>query len=76
MHPADIQSALKKKGHTQKSVAKHLGVTEMAISRVIHRMLITDRLMREIANIIGKDHKKVFPEYYNSPPKRSTSKVN
>ena len=76
MHPADIQSALKKKGYTQKASAKHLDKTEMAISRVINGRLIANNIMREIASIIGEDHKEVFPEYYNNPPKRSTSKVN
>jgi len=75
MHPADIQSALKKNGITQKAIAQKLGVSEMSVSIIIHRHRTSDRIMRAVADAIGRDHRQVFPEYYNRGPKRKTSKV-
>lgn len=76
MTPIEIQDALKKI-ITQKALAKELNppVAEMTVSKVINRVMISDRVMRAIAAKIGKDHTEVFPEYYFQPPKRSTSKV-
>jgi len=75
MHPADIQSELKKHTITQKDIAKELGISEMAVSRIIHRFGVSNRIMRAVAAAIGRDHRQVFPEYYNQRPKRKTSKV-
>jgi len=75
MHPADIQSALKKNGITQKEIAEKLRVSGMAVSRIIHRHGTSNRIMRAVAEAIGRDHRQVFPEYYLARPKRKTSKV-
>lgn len=75
MTPSNIQEALKEKKITQKDVAKELGVAEMTVSKVIHRIIVSDRIMKAIAAKIGLRHVQVFPEYYLQPPKRSTSKV-
>lgn len=64
MHPADIQAALKKKGITQTSIADELGVSEMQISGVVNKGRDSDRVMRHVSDLIGKDHREVFPEYY------------
>jgi hypothetical protein len=50
-------------------------ISEMTVSKVIHRIIVSDRIMKNIASKIGKDHRQVFLEYYLKPPKRSTSKV-
>ena len=76
MHPADIQAALKKRGIKQKDLAATLGISEMTLSVVIRKIRISNRVMRGIAEAIGKDHREVFPEYFLAPPKRSTSKVS
>jgi lambda repressor-like predicted transcriptional regulator len=76
MEPADIQCVLKKKGITQKAIARKLGVKEMSVSKVINRQIVADRIMRAVAEEIGLDRLQVFPEYYGNPPKRKTSKVS
>jgi len=70
MHPADIQAELKKRGITQKELAKKLGVCEVHISAVIHKRRPSDRVMRAISKAINKDHRLVFPEYYFREKKR------
>jgi len=75
MHPADIQAALKKKGITQKALAKEIGVSEITVSDIILKKRISDRVMQVVAQAIGKDHRLVFPEYYCQPAKRTTSKI-
>jgi len=52
-----------------------LGVAEMTVSKVIHRIIVSNRIMKAIALKIGMPYVRVFPEYYLQPPKRSTSKV-
>jgi len=64
MHPIDIQSRLKKRGISQKEIAIDAGVSEMAISLVIRKLSVSDRLMKMIAGRIEMDHREVFPEYY------------
>lgn len=64
MHPIDIQSRLKKRGISQKGIAIDAGVSEMAISLVIRKLSVSDRLMKMIAGRIEMDHREVFPEYY------------
>ena len=75
MHPAYIQAELKIAGYNQKTLAEELGVSAMTISEVIKKRKISDRLMKAIAEKIGKHHYEVFPEYYFGPKKRSTSKT-
>ncbi len=75
MTPNKIQEALRKNDITQKQIASELSVAEMTVSKVIHRIIVSDRVMKAIASKIGRDHRQVFPEYYLQPPKRSTSKV-
>lgn len=72
MHPADIQAALKKKGITQKKIAEDLGVSMFHISAVINHSegRGSDRVMKAISNLIGRDHREVFPKYYFSKSRR------
>lgn len=64
MHPADIQAELKKRGITQKQIALELEVSEFHVSAVINKERPSDRVMRAVAQAIGRDHREVFPEYY------------
>ena len=64
MEPLDIQYSLRKKEITQKQIADDLGVSNMAISMVIRKKTISDRIMKVIAELINEDHRFVFPEYY------------
>ncbi|OPY15640.1 MAG: hypothetical protein A4E66_00044 [Syntrophus sp. PtaB.Bin001] len=77
MSPTEIQDELKKNKTSQKAIADELDppVSAMTVSKVIHRIIVSDRIMRAIAKRLGKTHTEVFPEYYLQPPKRSTSKV-
>jgi lambda repressor-like predicted transcriptional regulator len=78
MTPEQIQTKLAENGWTQRALAADLDppVSAMTISKVIHRIIVSSRVMRAIAEKIGEDHRAVFPEYFLQPPKRSTSKVH
>ena len=76
MTTREIKNALEDKKLTQRALAKEIGVSEMAVSDVINRKRISDRVMRAVAKAIGEDHRFVFSEYYMRPPKRRTSKVS
>ncbi len=76
MTPLQRKIALIRLGITQKSIAEKIGVSPMTVSHAIAGKLVSDRTMKAIAEIIGKDYRAVFPEYYLRPPKRSTSKTN
>ncbi|MDY6792853.1 MAG: hypothetical protein SWH54_16435 [Thermodesulfobacteriota bacterium] len=75
MTPDEIKKAIKKNKTTQSAIAKKLNRSDMTVSLVIRRERISDYVMRGIAEAINKEHITVFPEYYLSPPKRSTSKT-
>jgi len=76
MKPLKIQYELKLRGIQQADIARDLGVSSMAVSHVVNRTIVSDRIMRAVAAAIGRDHREVFPDYYLSKPKRSTSKVS
>ena len=76
MTPNRIQYELKERGVTQRALAQKLGKCEMMISYIIRKQRISDPVMRAVADAIDKPIQTVFPEYYNAPPKRRTSKVS
>lgn len=71
MHPADIQAELKKRGITQEALAEQLGVSPVNISKVINKSMVSNRIMKSVAKIIGQDHRAVFPEYFFNPKSRA-----
>ena len=75
MTPLEIQFELKKAKVKQKEIAREIGVSEMAVSKTIAKQIVSDRIMRAIAQAIKMDHRAVFPEYYFEPARRSTSKI-
>lgn len=75
MTPKQIQDTLKKKKITQKMIAVRADKSEMSVSKVCRKLMISDRIMAEVAKAIGKPKEKVFPEYYYGPRLRSTSKA-
>ena len=75
MISAEIQFELKKLKTTQKEIAKELGVSEIVVSKVINKQMISDRVMQAVARAIKMDHRRVFPEYNFGPKRRVTSKV-
>ena len=64
MTPARIQYELKKKAITQAAIAREAGVTESMVSLVVHQKMASERLMRLVAEKMGRDHRAVFSEYY------------
>lgn len=75
MTPAYRQYLLKEKGVTQKAIALELGVVEMCVSKEIHDLTHSHCVRCAIAEKIGLPVDVVFPDYYNRPPQRTTSKV-
>lgn len=75
MNPLEIQFELKKLKVAQKEIARELGVSEMVVSKVINKQMVSDRVMRAIAKAVKMDHRAVFPEYYFGPRRRVTSKA-
>lgn len=76
MHPEDIKMNLRLMGTTQSHIAAQVGVSRMLVSLVINRKSTSDKVMRAVADAIGRDHRAVFPDYYLGPAKRKTSKVH
>jgi lambda repressor-like predicted transcriptional regulator len=62
--PLDIQYHLKKRGVTQKQLARELAVSDMAISYVIHGKLVSRRIMIAIADTIEMPPEDVFHWYF------------
>jgi len=75
MTPLEIQFELKKRKIKQKEIAREIGVCEMAVSKTVNRQMISDRIMRTVAEAIDMDRRAVFPEYYFGPKHRSSSKT-
>lgn len=78
MTPLERQFALRKAGYTQRKWAQEHGVAEMSVCHLLQGKMVSERLMKAFAEMIGKDYRKVFPEYYLDPNrrKRKKSKVN
>ncbi|KPA19072.1 Helix-turn-helix type 3 domain protein [Candidatus Magnetomorum sp. HK-1] len=66
MTSAQIQYELKRKGVSQKDIAKRCDVSATTISKVINHSMISHRIMKAIANAIDKDYKSVFSDYYEN----------
>ena len=75
MTPREIKNKLEDKGVTQKALAAKIGCSAMAVSKVVNRQIVSDRIMKAIATAIGDDYRLVFGDYYLRPAKRKTSKV-
>ena len=66
MTPMEIKVELLKKGISMSAVGRHLNppVSPSAVSQAIHRKYISNRIMRAVADAIGKDVRYVFSDYY------------
>lgn len=73
MHPADISAAIRKAGHTNKSIgATVVGragrpVSEGAVWNVIHGRSRSDSIARAIAAAIGRAPADLWPALYGAP---------
>jgi len=75
MTPQEIKAAIKAKGFTQKSLAEKIGKSEMTLSMTVNKKMVSDYVMRSIADVIGKTpRKRCFPSITWPRPKRGTSK--
>ncbi len=64
MHPEDIKAALKKRGHTQTSVARALGVSKTTIHYVISGKTLSRRVALTIAQHAGLPVAALWPGKY------------
>ncbi|KQC09405.1 MAG: hypothetical protein APR55_10305 [Methanolinea sp. SDB] len=67
MTPVDIQYLLRKKGVTQKALARRLGVAEMTMSQVVNFKMTSAPLMKAVADVIGMSPEVVFAARLNRP---------
>ena len=70
MIPIDIQYELKKRSITQKQIAIEESKSEMAVSKVVNKQLVSNHIMRAVARRIEKEPSEVFPEYYLAKPEQ------
>jgi len=72
MHPADIKSEIEKADLTQRDISQQLGVSPTHVSEVINKGVNrpSDRVMRFIAEKIGRSPDEVFPGYYRRKNRR------
>jgi transcriptional regulator with XRE-family HTH domain len=70
MDAIDIQAQLKRRKVTQRDIAEAEGVSGTAISQIINRRAISDRLMKAIAARLEKPVTFIFDDYYSSNIRR------
>ena len=77
MTPREIQFEIRRRGYTQRRLAREWGYDEMTLSRCINKVpgKITAPLINLISEFIGVPPKKAFPEYFRpvSPRRRRTA---
>lgn len=61
MEKYEIQYQLKKRGHSQSSIALALGVSEAAVSQVITGRSTSRAIMALISKLIDTDINKIWP---------------
>jgi|GEM_PF-1617097 len=66
MSPEEIRQELwlKRRQLSMASIGRSVGVSRVAVHRVIDRHFVSDKIMRAIADAIGKNVVYVFPEHY------------
>jgi hypothetical protein len=69
-----LYSGYEKRKITRKVLADKLGVTAFHGSEIVDKRRILDRVMKAIAEKIGRDHRESFPAYNFSSPKWKTLK--
>lgn len=64
MHPEDIKAALRKRGSSQASIARELGVAITSVHNVIHGACKSNRIAGAISRIVGVDRAELWPGRY------------
>ena len=77
MHPAKIKAELEIAGVTQGEIAAELEppVSSTAVSLVIKKKSVSDRIMKKVSEKIKRQPWEVFPEYYLKKAKQKTRKT-
>jgi len=73
MTPLEIRNAIEKAGLNQTAIARALGITQSCVSRVIDGIGVSRRIHEAIAEAIGVDKARIWPDRYMIPgnePKR------
>lgn len=65
MTPFEIKVALMRKGVSMRSVAERLGVSPNAVSLVVHRKMVSGRIMTELAKAAEVEVSVAFPERFS-----------
>lgn len=79
MTPIEIQFEIRRRGYTQRKLAREWGYDENVLSRCIRKVpgFVTAPLVHKISEFIEKDPKRAFPEYFRprvrKPHKRKRS---
>ena len=64
MPPQEIKIALFRKGISQTSIARDLGVSVPSVHRIIEGKNVSHRIRTAVAEAIGKDLKEIWPSTY------------
>lgn len=64
MTPAEIKMEMQKKGVLQTELARNIGVSQPTIHHIIYKRSVSARVMKALADSIGKDVRDVFPERF------------
>lgn len=65
MNPHDIKAALAKKGHTQTSIGKRLGVSQTAVRYIIFSQRKSRRIEKALIEITGIPGHRLWPGRYS-----------
>ena len=66
MHHEDIKAAMRKQGITQADLARHLKVTEQAISNVLRGSVTSERIASAVSKLINRPVNEIWPERYTA----------
>ena len=72
MQPPFIKAELTVRGWPPTRIARVLGVSRSAVTRVIHGQSRSQRIAGRIARVVGKPAAELWPGYYAVPVNRST----
>ena len=71
MTPFEIKVALMRKGVSMRSIATRLGVSPNAVSLVVHRRMVSGRIIDELASALGVEAAALFPERFSEESRSS-----
>ena len=74
MKPNEMLALLAFKEVTQRSIARKLGYSYQAVSRLIYYDIGSDKLRTALAEAVGQDKRWLWPEYYLTKARKKTRK--